>query len=1477
MIMELRVWDSQAPAAQQQDIGNSNNNTCGSTPKLTLSHFQDILCFLEDFSVVVCKQHCTAIVNINTHLKEHHATTARLRKQVVEHFKNFSRISTSAIQLPEQPAYPITELGAPLDGLKCRTCDFITVNVNVIRMHCKKSHQQTWTGRVSNLFEDVKVQTFFRTGGLQKYFIVDVVSSRGENGSVVEQQLAEWLQERTQLENELNILGETAKQDNTGWYKRTGWPLFLKDRNLLHIGHQARLPDRDETKLKLGAELTEYLIEKCVKGLSTLPDETRRWLRSVQLNTIDPRPIARLQNAESQAVYASYMKRFVCFYLRIIADEECRVNKFNLQRSRGSPEIESSESDRSDSEYEEHEDSSEEAALQRRRRRQKQGRQDMMKDARELFRFTKEQHMQAIRLWTMLDSDSREAQVDALLDSLSSFIFVNYTSQPLAECGLVQFLAVLGIDMDSKRLRKAKDYSYMLAGLVYCVRVLSIEKILPANRRDNQTDNDRDRFLAMRKRYLVDGSYSPMSTIISLLAYGKSIALSAGNSGNAYWSWDKKTYYLNGRPISVERFCSMAQSMVADVTEQLWQLCWVDRVEDRFSIDLAQIADDLSFTTRGMSFVSEARNCLSNGLTWMLTRARESEGGMKLQTSEGKWRGRQIRHYLVQVDCFLELLLGCVHVTSGQPGRGPEITTIRHRNGVLQDRNVFVADGAVMTVVRYHKSQSQWDKPKVIPRFLPPQLGQVMAVYLAYVQPFREYLTVQVLRGGLSDYVWGNEHGAWATDRLTKVLLRETGKRLGVPLHTLDYRHTAVGIGREKIGASFGRGYQDEVGEVEEEAEVEEDGEDIVELQNSRTTAMGVGNYSVPIDIVKHLSARSMEAFRVLSTAWHRFLGVDGSRPTAGTEDAGGRVARKRVQRPSTTELALLPREKSGRVEDRRAEALQAALQDVLGKREVSFRSAEQEQAMHAVLDRQTPLVVVLPTGGGKSLLFMVPACMEEDGVTVVVVPYRALTDDLVQRIKGRGISCLEWKHGETSTAQVVVVSADVAGDLTSKGNFISYAGLLQRAGKLRRIVVDECHLVFTSSDWRPKLAGLKNLRLVTCPIVVLTATLPPVREDELALSMLIRNATYIRASTVRPNTRYFVSWCKRGKGLDTALAMCKRRDVELRRRRLKGVVYCKSQKQCDEMAELLGSISYHAGLVDRGEYLQEWLIKGGLITATSALGTGVDYEGIVFILHVGMPWSMIDFAQESGRGGRGGEQVDSIVVVEEGEVEAVMKKRSEEIDVQAMGQMLLDGGCRRELMSRYLDGWGVGCRDIESVGCDRCGEGVGEWLGEQEQQGSEWGKIERKFNELRQGCVICWVLGVGTEREEEWKDHRTMQCERNEGIGAKTVDVFRVGIREQGDTHSCRRCWVSQKYCATGESIANKCQWPNVVVPLVYVASGTEEGQEVIRQSGYYGDDWEEYKRWLGKRHRERVWGEFFSNAMVLAIRMVERLLGRV
>jgi hypothetical protein len=90
--------------------------------------------------VLVCKQHRTGVVNLNKHLLEHHATLAALRGEIVERFIHFARTEPNAVELLEPPAHPIEELGSPLDGLKCKTCDFVTINTNRLRMHCRKNY-----------------------------------------------------------------------------------------------------------------------------------------------------------------------------------------------------------------------------------------------------------------------------------------------------------------------------------------------------------------------------------------------------------------------------------------------------------------------------------------------------------------------------------------------------------------------------------------------------------------------------------------------------------------------------------------------------------------------------------------------------------------------------------------------------------------------------------------------------------------------------------------------------------------------------------------------------------------------------------------------------------------------------------------------------------------------------------------------------------------------------------------------------------------------------------------------------------------------------------------------------------------------------------------------------------------------------------------------------------------------------------------
>ncbi|KAL5396423.1 hypothetical protein PMIN03_012962 [Paraphaeosphaeria minitans] len=549
-------WDAQTPSRATTSPTASQRTPA--VAALSLENIDEELCYLERFGVLICRKHATALQNIDVHLLKHHGIKGRDRRELVQYCSRYRLAAPSDILLPLPHEPPIKELGEPLDGIQCRwncSCSYFTTSLVKLQMHCKKEHGRSWTGNTEALYERVKVQTFFRAGSLQRYFIVNATdradgpaAASPTATSIISTRLAEWQLTKQLHEEEAQTMSrQVAKTDKTGWFKRTGWLEHLANRNLVHLAHQTRLPDRGDERLRRVAELVELLVERSVKGLSTLARETRRWLRSAKRQEADQRPMARLQNPESQARYASYMVRFVCYYLRIVADEE-----EGRDSSSSSSDSDSDSEGTEDSEDDSSSDGSS-ASTDTRHPIHRRKKADPMKDARELFPWTDEQKTLAQALWACLASEvvedaQRERQMQMLLESITSFMLVTSGDKPFSNA-LVHYLAVLGIDTDTHRPRTAKNYSYMLAGVVYCIRVLSIEKLLPAALRDEQTDEDRVRFLQCREKYLSDGAYSPMSEALSLLAYGKYIAFAEGNSGNAYWSKDKTTFYLHGQPI----------------------------------------------------------------------------------------------------------------------------------------------------------------------------------------------------------------------------------------------------------------------------------------------------------------------------------------------------------------------------------------------------------------------------------------------------------------------------------------------------------------------------------------------------------------------------------------------------------------------------------------------------------------------------------------------------------------------------------------------------------------------------------------------------------------------------------------------------------------------------------------------------------------------------------------------------------------
>jgi superfamily II DNA helicase RecQ len=218
-------------------------------------------------------------------------------------------------------------------------------------------------------------------------------------------------------------------------------------------------------------------------------------------------------------------------------------------------------------------------------------------------------------------------------------------------------------------------------------------------------------------------------------------------------------------------------------------------------------------------------------------------------------------------------------------------------------------------------------------------------------------------------------------------------------------------------------------------------------------------------------------------------------------------------------------------------------------------------------------VIVVLPTGGGKSIFFLLPSKLasERGGVSIVVVPFVALIDDLVTRAREAGIDCLQWASAAAQgrehpqrAPQLLVVSADVA----HTAEFITHADMadmLRGQGRLRRIFVDECHTVMMDVSYRGRLEELRGLHRYGCPIIMLTATLPTKLERWFRRLMIAEGAGIVRASTVKGNIRYRVCRVQRGwLGVEKEVVALALRHGQSLTGDQKGVVYCHSKDKSD-------------------------------------------------------------------------------------------------------------------------------------------------------------------------------------------------------------------------------------------------------------------------------------------------------------------------
>ncbi len=305
-----------------------------------------------------------------------------------------------------------------------------------------------------------------------------------------------------------------------------------------------------------------------------------------------------------------------------------------------------------------------------------------------------------------------------------------------------------------------------------------------------------------------------------------------------------------------------------------------------------------------------------------------------------------------------------------------------------------------------------------------------------------------------------------------------------------------------------------------------------------------------------------------------------------------------------------------------------------------AFRPMQEEIISAAGEGRD--VLAILPTGGGKSVCFQVPALMK-DGMALVVTPLIALMKDQVQNLEARGIKAIAV-HAGMSHRQV-----DNAFNNAAYGDFKFLYISPERLGtqlfksylelfNINYIVVDEAHCISQwGYDFRPDYLQIGKLRqLVDAPVIALTATATPQVAEDIMERLGFREKLLLRSGFERPNLNYIVRRCE--DKLGNLLKVCRSVDGT-------GIVYLRSRQKCEEYAALLRAEGvdasfYHAGLSSevRSQRQEAW--KSGdirVMICTNAFGMGIDKSDVRFVVHCDIPESPEAYFQEAGRAGRDG------------------------------------------------------------------------------------------------------------------------------------------------------------------------------------------------------------------------------------------------